>query len=71
MSIIYSGSSSDSYEDWNVLEDGVEYTYFTIDENTILSKIPYVFDAGKNVVLPGPNSTPMLYTLVDGGLDTI
>ena len=60
MTIVYSGVSSDLYNDWNVLEDGLDDT---------LSGITYIFDPGKNIVLPGPNNTAPLYTIIDGGLD--
>lgn len=55
--------------DWNVLDDGLNDSLSGI--KPLSSIIGDYFDFGYNVVLPGPNNPPLLYNLVDGGLDSV
>ena len=60
---ILSGNTIEIY--WNLLDGGSDDSLNGI--NDILGD---VVDAGMNVNVPGPNITPLLYTLIDGGLDS-
>ena len=50
--------------DWNVLIGGLDSSLGT----SILGE---VFNSGVDNVLPGLNEPPLLYTLIDGGVDSV
>jgi len=51
--------TTDEYTfDWNVLDGGYEDPLYD----------DVIFDAGLDVVLPGPNNPPLLYNVIDGNL---
>lgn len=54
-------SSGEQDLNWNFLNGGLD----DILNNDI------IFDAGYDVVLPGPNIQPLLYNLIDGGSDIV
>jgi len=54
--------------DWNVLDDGSDDPLSGINPSIIVGDY---FDFGLNNVLPGPNDPPLIYNVVDGGLDSV
>jgi len=61
---ILSGNTTENF--WNLLNGGVDDSLNGLNG----SYLGDVNDSGVDVILPGPNNPPLLYTLIDGGKDS-